>query len=119
MRMLVGYSQAVGALAIVLVVMASGCARKTAGPVTPSPSEGPARVTIPAGEEHHETVPEEYASLKSSVESRDEAIAAGEALYEQYCMACHGAEGRGDGPHASGLDHTRRRTSQIRIWPRK
>ncbi len=105
MRMLVGYFQGVGVLAIVLVMIASGCARKTAEPVTPSPSEGPARVTMPAEEEQHEAVPEEYASLTSSVESGDEAIAAGKALYEEYCAPCHGAEGRGDGPHAIVLEH--------------
>ena len=103
--MLVGYFQGVGVLAIVLVMIASGCARKTAGPVTPSPSEGPAKVTIPAEEEDHEAVPEEYASLTSSVALGHEAIAAGKVLYEEYCTACHGAEGRGDGPHASVLEH--------------
>ncbi len=106
MRMLVGHFQGVGALAIVLVMIASGCARKTAGPVTPSSPEGVSRITMPAEEEQHEAVPEEYASLTSSVESGDEAIAAGKALYEEYCTACHGAEGRGDGPHASVLEHT-------------
>lgn len=27
----------------------------------------------------------------------------GRALYDQYCVSCHGAEGRGDGPAAAGL----------------
>ena len=27
----------------------------------------------------------------------------GRALYEQYCVSCHGREGRGDGPAASAL----------------
>ena len=31
------------------------------------------------------------------------AIADGAALYPQHCAACHGAEGRGDGPTAKGL----------------
>ncbi len=105
MRMMVGYFQGAGVLAIVLVMIASGCARKTAGPVTTSPPEGVARVTMPAEEEQHEAVPEEYASLTSSVESGYKAIAAGNALYEEYCAACHGAEGRGDGPQATVLEH--------------
>lgn len=29
--------------------------------------------------------------------------ATGRALYDQYCLSCHGAEGRGDGPAAAGL----------------
>ena len=28
----------------------------------------------------------------------------GAELYRKYCAACHGAEGRGDGPAASGFD---------------
>ena len=31
-------------------------------------------------------------------------IAAGRALFEQHCAACHGTLGRGDGPSAKGLD---------------
>ncbi len=27
----------------------------------------------------------------------------GKAVFDQYCVACHGAEGRGDGPSAAGL----------------
>ncbi|MFN6951697.1 MAG: c-type cytochrome [Albidovulum sp.] len=27
----------------------------------------------------------------------------GRALYEEYCLVCHGASGRGDGPAAAGL----------------
>ena len=30
---------------------------------------------------------------------------AGRALYDQYCVSCHGASGIGDGPAAAGLDH--------------
>ena len=33
-----------------------------------------------------------------------ESIAAGRALYEQYCLECHGAGLRGDGPAADSLD---------------
>ena len=29
--------------------------------------------------------------------------AAGKPIYEQYCLACHGASGHGDGPTAAGL----------------
>ena len=28
----------------------------------------------------------------------------GRALYEDFCLSCHGASGRGDGPAAAGLD---------------
>lgn len=29
----------------------------------------------------------------------------GRALYQDHCLACHGATGRGDGPAAAALDH--------------
>lgn len=29
----------------------------------------------------------------------------GRALYDAYCISCHGASGRGDGPVAAGLPH--------------
>lgn len=29
----------------------------------------------------------------------------GRALFDQYCVSCHGAEGRGDGPAAATLDN--------------
>jgi mono/diheme cytochrome c family protein len=41
------------------------------------------------------------AALGCSVERREEP--SGEALYARHCAACHGAEGRGDGPVAPAL----------------
>lgn len=38
------------------------------------------------------------------VPSSPESIALGAALYAERCAACHGLEGRGDGPDASALD---------------
>ncbi len=29
----------------------------------------------------------------------------GRALYDEYCVSCHGASGKGDGPAATGLPH--------------
>src|SRR5690606_4649488 len=31
-------------------------------------------------------------------------VARGKALYAQHCAACHGADGKGDGPAAKGLE---------------
>ncbi|MDN3205689.1 c-type cytochrome [Algoriphagus sediminis] len=40
---------------------------------------------------------EEAALTRNPVELTDEVLKDGEALYEQYCNACHGANGEGDG----------------------
>jgi len=34
----------------------------------------------------------------------ESSIASGRALYREYCIACHGERGRGNGPSAVGLD---------------
>lgn len=43
-------------------------------------------------------------SAGNPVPATDESIANGKMLFEQNCVVCHGAEGRGDGPQAEGLD---------------
>lgn len=54
------------------------------------------------GQEHG--VPEEAMNLENPVPATEESIAAGAALYAQYCAVCHGAEGRGDGPGGVALN---------------
>ncbi len=50
-----------------------------------------------------------YADLLASAFARNpfphsaESIARGKSLFERYCVTCHGATGRGDGPAASSL----------------
>ncbi|RMD99550.1 MAG: cytochrome c, partial [Bacteroidetes bacterium] len=52
----------------------------------------------------HAKTPEEFASLENPFANDQEAIEAGKAIYETNCVACHGAEGMGDGPAAESLD---------------
>lgn len=47
------------------------------------------------------TPPAPRAEWSGAIEA---AMADGAELYRKYCAACHGAEGRGDGPAASGFD---------------
>lgn len=47
-------------------------------------------------------IPEPYASLPQPAASPEQ-IAQGRELYQTHCAACHGAEGRGDGPAAASL----------------
>jgi mono/diheme cytochrome c family protein len=56
-------------------------------------------------------VPQAAADLKNPVESNSNSIKNGKTLYQSYCAACHGKNGRGDGPAATSLhpkpaDHT-------------
>jgi mono/diheme cytochrome c family protein len=51
-------------------------------------------------------------------------IPSGDAMYSQYCAACHGAEGRGDGPAAFTLkrpptDLTKLATMHMGEFPRQ
>ena len=44
-----------------------------------------------------------YAEPWTSEEFSRASVERGQVLYKQYCAQCHGAEGKGDGPAASGL----------------
>ena len=50
----------------------------------------------------HEGVPEPYASLPAPSATAGQ-VARGAELYRTHCAACHGPNGRGDGPAAAGL----------------
>lgn len=43
------------------------------------------------------------AGIESPVEHTGATVAAGRATYAEFCAACHGVRGRGDGPAAAGL----------------
>ena len=50
------------------------------------------------------TMPAAYARMTSPLEPTPERIAEGGRLYQQYCAACHGPEGWGDGPAGKNLN---------------
>lgn len=52
----------------------------------------------------HVAAPAEFADLTNPFAGDHEAIEAGEVTYNNLCATCHGAEGKGDGPGAAGLD---------------
>ncbi len=63
--------------------------------------KGPA----PAHMHNHVEPPPAYAGRTSPLRgaSLEAGIEAGEALYQQHCLTCHGRAGRGDGPIAASL----------------
>ncbi len=63
-------------------------------------TEAPAADT----EHEHQSLPDEYASKTNPFTDDADALAAGEQVYTASCTACHGAEGKGDGPAAAALD---------------
>ena len=82
-----------GAVALLVALSLLGCNRETASTSPPGSGGPPAAPSQPA--------------LAAGAPT----AAQGEALYKQYCAACHGPEGRGNGPAAAGLpvkpaDHT-------------
>ncbi len=52
----------------------------------------------------HVDPPEEFADLTNPFAGDADALAAGQAIFETNCVTCHGTEGHGDGPGATGLD---------------
>ncbi len=56
------------------------------------------------GHHHHGDVPEAYHDLTNPLAGDDSALAAGKVIYEADCAACHGPQGKGDGPASAALD---------------
>ena len=58
------------------------------------------------GGHFHVEVPTEYADklAPEGIWAAQEALAKGKEIYDKYCLVCHGAEGKGEGPAAKSLD---------------
>jgi mono/diheme cytochrome c family protein len=52
-----------------------------------------------------EAPPPEYANARSTRWDDVAAVTRGEPLFQTYCMVCHGTDGKGIGPAATGLPH--------------
>lgn len=62
---------------------------------------------MPSMRRHHYVmnrgIPEAYRHLDDPLARTDKALAEGQRVYEQSCAACHGEQGRGDGPAGEAL----------------
>ncbi len=47
---------------------------------------------------------EAQAIVRNPIPPTSDSVAAGQVVYERYCLTCHGVNGRGDGPGAEGLE---------------
>ena len=59
---------------------------------------------IAAEDQGHWNAPAEAARRENPVPATGASIEQGRALFMQNCVICHGADARGDGPAAAGLD---------------
>ncbi|MFQ5577080.1 MAG: c-type cytochrome, partial [Anaerolineae bacterium] len=93
-----------------IILATLGLLVATACSLTPAPPEPPPVMAKEAnmdghGMEHvHLDPPHEYADLTNPFYGDGEAIAAGKIIFETNCVACHGPEGKGNGPAAAALN---------------
>jgi mono/diheme cytochrome c family protein len=52
----------------------------------------------------HAEVPHEFEALTNPFRGNDEALAAGQVIFETNCAVCHGPQGKGDGPGSTELN---------------
>jgi len=98
-----------GALLLLLI----GCSEET-GEETAVPTKTPTSTGDGMGmgrgmgsgmmARHMAPIPEEYAGLTSPIDADEESLTRGGELFTNYCAACHGDGGMGDGPAAAMLD---------------
>lgn len=73
-------------------------------PPTPAATTAPSALS-PAGEKAAASVPAPYKGMKSPFQPGNKAAEdAGEAIYKQRCLACHGEKGDGKGPAGGALN---------------
>jgi mono/diheme cytochrome c family protein len=87
---------------ISILTLLSGLSLIACNTAASAPTEEPEHMM--EGMEHaHMEAPAEFAGKNNPFSDNDEAIAAGKTIFETRCVACHGLEGKGDGPAAAAL----------------
>jgi mono/diheme cytochrome c family protein len=60
--------------------------------------------------------PARAAAKKNPVPANETSITLGKKIYERQCLACHGAQGKGDGPVAAHLEKRPGNLSNPKLW---
>jgi mono/diheme cytochrome c family protein len=68
-------------------------------PAAPGPASGQP-VPVYSGTP---TAPSAARTIRNPVPATEESLATGKQLYTQYCLVCHGVQGKGDGPAARAM----------------
>ena len=60
--------------------------------------------------------PARAAAKKNPVQANETSIALGKKIYERQCLACHGAQGKGDGRMAAHLEKRPGNLANTKLW---
>jgi mono/diheme cytochrome c family protein len=87
-------------LALTTSCLLGACATNTPPRVASSPAPSPTPSAASAPPPTVAAAPDDARSMTNPVASSPTALRRGEELFRRHCTACHGAQGRGDGPVA-------------------
>ncbi|MGD9598555.1 MAG: cytochrome c [Steroidobacteraceae bacterium] len=95
--------------AMAALLLAQGCARKEPAAATTAASAPEAAATTPAAATEATTEATTEVAAESTAAAPAETVAsagleAGGKIYKTYCLTCHGATGKGDGPASAALN---------------
>jgi len=111
-------SLAMLSIALAALLVAQGCAKKESAATSPAASAPEAAAPAaaePATEPAADPAAESAAETDAAAAPADATaaapaaagtadLAAGEKVFKSFCVTCHGAKGKGDGPAAAGLN---------------
>lgn len=112
-------SLAMLSIALAALLVAQGCAKKESAATSPAASAPEAAAPAaaepatepaadPAAESAAETdaaaAPADAPAAAAPAATGTADLAAGEKVFKSFCVTCHGAKGKGDGPAAAGLN---------------
>ena len=61
-------------------------------------------------------IPQAYRTARNPLDGSQKVMALGKTVYDENCVACHGAQGRGDGEAGRDLDPKPADLTRMRYW---